>query len=151
MNADMASAINRIARFTLRLRKTNDRKGETLFCFFEELFHSPAIYQVFQPCLLAIRAVAILAEDANHRGGHGHRLLRTQQQSAVGGELLVSGDSAEQYAEINSGRNDCGLRPRASRQMPMSLVSATTLIAPPLSKATLNFLGRPYMSREFRM
>jgi hypothetical protein len=41
--------------------------------------------------------------------------------------------------------------PRAPAAKPMSLVSSSAQIVPPPSKAMLNFRGRPYISRWFRM
>ena len=63
-----------------------------------------------------IRTIAVLAEDANHRSGDSYCLFRAQQQSAVGGELLVSRDSAEQYAEIDPRGNTAAFANRTLRR-----------------------------------
>ena len=142
MNADVAGAIDGQARLAFLGREADQREGQPLFSLGEKFLNAPSIHQILQSRLLAVRAVAIFAEDANHGGGDGHRLLGPQQQAAILGELLVARDAAKQYAKIDAGGN---ARPSPTRvaTKPMSLVSATTLMAPPLSKATLNLRGKP--------
>ena len=152
VDADVAGAVDGLARLAGFEQEANEREGEPLLRLGEELLHAPLVDQVLQPGLLAVGAVAIVVEDANHGRSNGHRLVRVQQQAAIAGELLVPGDAAEHERESRcpAGTAFAPLLTRTARN-PMSLVSATTEMAPPLSKATLNLRGRPYMSREFRM
>ena len=128
----------------------NEREGEALLSLGEKLLHAPAVDEVFEAGLLAVGAIAVLGEDANHGGGDGDGLIGAEQNAAVGGKLLVAGDAAEQDAKVDAGGDALPSVTRTAMK-PMSLVSATTLMEPPLSKAILNLRGRPYMSRELRM
>src|SRR5215469_2104195 len=83
----------------------NQREGKALLRLSEKAIDAPRVYQILQPRLLAVRAVAILGKDANHCRSYGDCLIRPQQYAAVAGELLVSGNPAEQDAEIHSRRN----------------------------------------------
>ena len=103
MNADVARAVDWVARFAASTREANERKGEPLLRLGEKLLHAPAVDEVFEPGLLAVGAIAILAEDANHGRGDGDRLIRAEEQAAVGGKLLVAGDAAEQDAKVDAG------------------------------------------------
>ena len=51
----------------------------------------------------------MIDENAYHGGGHGDRLLRTQQQPAVGSQLPVSRDTAKQHSKIHASRDTATL------------------------------------------
>ncbi len=105
MHADVPGAVDGLARFAGGRGNADERKGETLFGLREELLDAPFVDEVLEASLLAVGAVAVLGEDANHGGGDGDGLVGPQEQAAVGGELLVAGDAAEQHAEVDAGGN----------------------------------------------
>jgi len=105
MNANMCGAINRIARFTRSGRYANQRKDEVLLGLGEKPLDAPVVDEIFEASLLAVRAIAILTEDANHGGSDRNRLVRTKKNAAIAGELLVAGDPAKEHAKVNSRRN----------------------------------------------
>ena len=109
MNADVCGAVDGAARFALGKRNADERKGEELFGLVEEAFDAPAVDEVFEACLLAIGAVAVPDEDANHCSGDSDGLVRAQEKAAVGSELTVAGNAAEQYAEVDACRNAAAL------------------------------------------
>ena len=53
----------------------DEREHKLLFRLRDEALDAPAVDEVFQPSLLAVGAVAMLTEDANHRGGNSNGLV----------------------------------------------------------------------------
>src|SRR5260370_12063986 len=103
MDVDVSGAVDGIARLAGVRGEANAREGEALLGLFEELAYAPCVYEVLQAGFLAVGAVSVFGEDADHGGGHGYGLVGAEEQAAVGGELLVTGDAAEQDAEVDAG------------------------------------------------
>ena len=105
MDADVSGAIDGAARLAFRGRETNERKGQQLFGFGEELLDAPTVDEVFEPSFFCGRCGRHVAEDAHHGCGYGDGLVGTKEHATIGRELLMAGDSAEQHAKINVRRN----------------------------------------------
>src|SRR6266851_88306 len=103
VDADVSGAVDGIARLAGVRGEADEREGEALLGLFEELVYSPFVYEVFEAGFLAVGAVSVFGEDADHGGGYGYGLIGAEEQAAVGGELLVAGDAAEQDAEVDAG------------------------------------------------
>jgi len=84
-------------------------EGEFLLNFVEEFGGAPVVDEVFETSFFTVGAVAIFDEDAKHGGGEGGGFAGGDEEAAVGGELLVSGDAAELDAEVDSGVEVFGL------------------------------------------
>jgi len=109
VDANVTGAINGPPCFAFFGRTANKGKGEAFFGFSNELLHAPAIDKVFEARLLAVGAVAVRDEHADHGRGNSKGLIGPDQYSAVGCELLVAGDAAQQNAEIDAGRHVAAL------------------------------------------
>ena len=105
MNPYVCCPIDRIARFTRSGRYANQWKGEMLLGLDEKPLAAPAVDEIFEASPLAVRAIAILTEDANHGSCDRNRLVRAKKNAAIVGELLVAGDPAKEHAKVNSRRN----------------------------------------------
>ena len=78
----MARAVDPVASFAVGNREANEGKGQPLFRFGEELFHTPTVDQVFEPGFLAVRAIPMLTENANHGGGHRDCLVGAKKEAS---------------------------------------------------------------------
>src|SRR5260370_39386767 len=114
MDVDVSGAVDGIARLAGVRGEANEREGEALLGLFEELAYSPFVYEVLQAGLLAVGAVSVFCEDADHGGGDGYGLIGAEEQAAVAGELLVGGDAAKPDAAGDSGGS--GASPRHTRR-----------------------------------
>src|SRR6185437_4233885 len=105
MNANVTGAIDFVTRLAFLRAAVQEWKGQALFSFGEELVDAPEIYKVFEACLLAIGAVAVIDIDTDHGGRNGDGLLRPDQHASILRKLPMTGDSTQQDAKIDAGRH----------------------------------------------
>ncbi len=103
MNAEVSGSVDVVARFAVCEGETDEGKVESAFGFGEKAFYTPAIDEVLEAGFFPVGAVAVLGEDTDHGGGDGYGLVGAEEQAAVGRELLVAGDAAEEDAEVDAG------------------------------------------------
>ena len=109
VDAEVAVLDDRVARLGAVARRVDQREGEFLLGLLEEAREAaPFFEQVLEAGLLAVGAVAVLAEDADHGGGDRDEFGRLEQHAGVAGEILVAADAADLAAEVDAGR-DWGL------------------------------------------
>ena len=74
----------------------------TLLNFGEKFRQAPTIHKILEARFLAISAITVFTKYAQDGGRHGYGFARLQDQADIAGELLVTRNTAELDAEMNS-------------------------------------------------
>ncbi len=86
-DADMRRTIEGRARLYGLGRRTRELLPKLLLDSGEEFLKTPGIEHVFEPCLVAVGAVAMLDEHAHHGVGDFRRILRPHDHAGVAREI----------------------------------------------------------------
>src|SRR6185295_9113756 len=94
MHADMRLPVGGAARLDRVRRQAPERTSEPLLRFGHVLLVAPFVEQVFEARLLAVGAVAVIDENAQHRRGRFDALAWLEVDAGALVEVAVAGDAA---------------------------------------------------------
>ena len=108
VHADMRRAVEGGARRERFRRHAGEGGAKFFLDQHQELVHSHAVDDIFQPRLEAVGAVAQIDEHADNGVGHLGRIVRPDDDAGVLGKIPVPGNAANPQA-----KPDAGLDPKA--------------------------------------